>query len=460
MQVTKAPRREEFYPSAEKQNFDDQNRREVKSDKDAVKVRGIDASNRDSTTPLIARKKPLPRKKMPTDGTRPKLAERPTLSKKPNVARTFRFNTTRVVPHGRKVDPGTLKTTPTGEKNNTPIFAKNSQPLVPTTHDGTTAFLRDQSAKRQNTDKTDAKNPALISGIDLDTKRQSSSQGPTSAVGSREQPDVGEEGRGNETASMSSEPTGTVGSQEKKCMNKIKVTHVRLPSKGRGSGCTSSGQVLAGKTPGLQQGSSETDDTADLDYSQDPLHKLLTDTFDGLNITTFSVHLSKPSDLSVDAETVRGQIVGGLKPLSSYRSSTSSLASSQSSSQSSSPSPPIASFSSTVEPLSSVTHLNSSLSSSPSPQSSLPLSSPSTSHSAESQEPGIENSRKSPTIQSSTAAKPVTGSDKTFKQVLPGSARSFQFENLPPQTDYTVTLLGKGPGILSRLHKLVISTDS
>eukprot|EP00064_Thunnus_orientalis_P011648 superscaffoldBa00001700_g11679 len=37
-------------------------------------------------------------------------------------------------------------------------------------------------------------------------------------------------------------------------------------------------------------------------------------------------------------------------------------------------------------------------------------------------------------------------------------SRSFQFEDLSPQTEYTVTLLGKGPGLLSRLHKLVIST--
>ncbi|XP_060915332.1 tenascin isoform X1 [Labrus mixtus] len=412
LQVTKAPRQDvgdkdqEFYPSAEKQNFDNQNRGEDKSDKDAVTVRGTDASNRDSTTSLIARTKPLPSKKMPTDGSRPKLAKRPTLSKKPNVTRTFRFNTTRVVHGGRKVDPGPLKITRIGEKNNPPIFAKNSQPLVPTTHDGTTALnLRDQGAKRQNTDRTDAKNPALISGIDLDTKRQSSLQGPTFAVGSREQPDVGKEGRGNENASMSSEPTGTVQSQEKKCMNKIKVTHFRLPIKGRGSGCKEAGQVLAGKTPGLQQGSTETDDSPDLDYSPDPLHKLLTDTFDSLNITTFSVHLSKPSDISVDAETVRGQIVGGLKPLSSYRSSSSSLTSSQSSSQSSSPSPPLASSSSTVEPLSSVTHLNSSPSSS---QSSLPLSSQSTSHSSTensdssgSKERGIENSRSTINIASS-----------------------------------------------------------
>ncbi|XP_071396736.1 tenascin-like [Centroberyx affinis] len=62
------------------------------------------------------------------------------------------------------------------------------------------------------------------------------------------------------------------------------------------------------------------------------------------------------------------------------------------------------------------------------------------------------------TIHSGTTAKPATGRDKTITKVLPGSARSFPFENLPPQTDYTVTLLGKAPGLLSRLHKLVIST--
>ncbi|KAM9839053.1 LOW QUALITY PROTEIN: tenascin-R-like [Aulostomus maculatus] len=55
-------------------------------------------------------------------------------------------------------------------------------------------------------------------------------------------------------------------------------------------------------------------------------------------------------------------------------------------------------------------------------------------------------------------AEPATHTDKTIKKVLPGSARSFKFEDLLPQTEYAVTLLGKGPGLLSRLHKLVIST--
>ncbi|GLD59520.1 tenascin-like protein, partial [Lates japonicus] len=63
-----------------------------------------------------------------------------------------------------------------------------------------------------------------------------------------------------------------------------------------------------------------------------------------------------------------------------------------------------------------------------------------------------------PRKQSSTTVKPATESEKTFKEVIPGSARSFHFGDLLPQNDYTVTLLGKGPGLLSRLHKLVIST--
>lgn len=62
--------------------------------------------------------------------------------------------------------------------------------------------------------------------------------------------------------------------------------------------------------------------------------------------------------------------------------------------------------------------------------------------------------------QSSTAVKPATEHDKSLTKVLPGSARSLQFEDLFPQTEYTVTLLGKSPGLLSRLHKLVISTGT
>ncbi|XP_029976851.1 LOW QUALITY PROTEIN: mucin-4 [Salarias fasciatus] len=46
----------------------------------------------------------------------------------------------------------------------------------------------------------------------------------------------------------------------------------------------------------------------------------------------------------------------------------------------------------------------------------------------------------------------------SFQTVAPGSARSLQVQDLLPKTEYTLTLLGTGPGLLSRLHKLVIST--
>ncbi|KAM6972996.1 uncharacterized protein FYW47_003090 [Aplochiton taeniatus] len=58
-----------------------------------------------------------------------------------------------------------------------------------------------------------------------------------------------------------------------------------------------------------------------------------------------------------------------------------------------------------------------------------------------------------------TTADPGTeGADRKFVKLLPGSARTFSFQNLFPQSQFTVTLLGRGPGLLSQTHKLVIST--
>lgn len=53
-------------------------------------------------------------------------------------------------------------------------------------------------------------------------------------------------------------------------------------------------------------------------------------------------------------------------------------------------------------------------------------------------------------------SRPTTG-DKLFPA---SSAGSSHFDGLPSQTDYTVSLLGNGPGFLSGLHKLVISTGT
>lgn len=64
---------------------------------------------------------------------------------------------------------------------------------------------------------------------------------------------------------------------------------------------------------------------------------------------------------------------------------------------------------------------------------------------------------KDPSTQTDSISQ-AAGSDQSFRTVVPGSARSFQFQDLLPKTEYSLTLLGKGPGILSKLHKLVIST--
>ncbi|XP_072536746.1 uncharacterized protein tnxba [Salminus brasiliensis] len=49
-------------------------------------------------------------------------------------------------------------------------------------------------------------------------------------------------------------------------------------------------------------------------------------------------------------------------------------------------------------------------------------------------------------------------STKKFTQVLPGSARSFHFRNLQPQTRYLVSLYSSRPGGPSKLHRLFVST--
>ncbi|XP_069566392.1 uncharacterized protein [Brachyistius frenatus] len=318
-QVTPAPGRDvagvdrELNPSAEVQVFDQQGGREDFGD---------------SSASAIARTKPLIGK------------TRPTSPRKPGP---FRFNATRVVPGGRKFVPGAYKKAPVV------VMKHSTTPQKP--KPGASAVgdsVRDQILEALSPERREDKIP------DSPTNRRTN-----------EQPDVGLADRGNDTDPVSPEPTGTARSQEKKCMNKVKVTHFRLPPKDRG--CRGDGTGVAGNTL-----SGETD----LDYSPDPLHKLLTDTFDSLNITTFSVHLSKPADVSDDADRVTMQILRGLKPLGS--SSSSSQPSSESSSSRSSDAPsslaPSSSVSSTAAPSSSLGSLISSPSSS-SPSSSSPSSS-------------------------------------------------------------------------------------
>ncbi|XP_078124379.1 uncharacterized protein tnxbb [Sander vitreus] len=265
MQVTLAPGQnvgdgdQEFKPSLEVQVFDQQRRREDGSEADSVKVRDSDGPNRHSTTSVTARTKPLVSRKMAMNGTKTKGAERPTLYRTPNGP--FRFNTTRVVPGWRNVGQGSLRKPPVGQKKKEPILPKKPKPGVPTIEDRTIALhVRDPSVDASSTKRRDDKNPAIMSGTDSDTDRQSSSEEPSVAVDSKKQPDVGMAGQEYDTAPVSPEPTGTVQSQEKKCMNKVKVTHIRLPHQGRGSGCKGDGTVLVRKTAGSDQGSSEIND--------------------------------------------------------------------------------------------------------------------------------------------------------------------------------------------------------
>ncbi|XP_064205036.1 tenascin-like isoform X2 [Anguilla rostrata] len=55
---------------------------------------------------------------------------------------------------------------------------------------------------------------------------------------------------------------------------------------------------------------------------------------------------------------------------------------------------------------------------------------------------------------------PARPHEKTpkFTQVLPGSARSLLFQDLAPQTNYSLMLSGTGPGFRSKIHQFTVST--
>ncbi|TNN33868.1 Tenascin [Liparis tanakae] len=290
----------EVIPSAQGHHL--QGRREDGGEE--VKVGGPDDPHKDAPTSGAARAEPLLGKKMGINGTAPKV----TLYRKPRV----RFNTTRVVTGWRPFSP--LKRRPVGPKKTAPVGLKKLKPGVPAIREGTIALARTgPGVEALRVDK----NPAPTSGTDSDSDSQSISEGPTAAAGSKEQPDVGEAGRGGDAAAESPELTGTAGRQEKKCLNKVQVTHIRLPHRGegyRGEGTVPGSGLASSDTDDLERSSAETD----LDRSPDPLRKLLTDTFDSLNITTFSVHMSKPSDIPADAEPERKQILKGLRPFITF----------------------------------------------------------------------------------------------------------------------------------------------
>lgn len=327
-------------PSSDVQVSDEQERKETGG--------GADGS----------RTKLLVNNKVVINGTRPKLTKKPILSKKPNVPNPFRSNTTRLVPEGKV--GGARKFGPVGEKKKVsagPIKPKLGAPT------------------RGNKTMAARKSAAISPGTGPVTNRENLLQEPTTAAGSKEQPDVHRPINKNDSAA--SEPAGIVQGREKKCMNKIKVTHIRLPHRDRHKGFRGEGTVSAG--PGSHQGSSELDGTPDLkpssegtdhNCSVDPFDKLLTDTLDSLNITSFDVYLPQRSDLSADSVTER--ILIGLKPSSSL--SPSAMSTSQPSS-SASPSPSSPALPSTVKSTSPTYSALSSSSSLPSSSSSHLISS-------------------------------------------------------------------------------------
>lgn len=59
-----------------------------------------------------------------------------------------------------------------------------------------------------------------------------------------------------------------------------------------------------------------------------------------------------------------------------------------------------------------------------------------------------------------TGPSPKASPNDTFTKVLPGSARSFLFEGLRPQTKYVLSVYGTGPGQRSKTHSVTINTGT
>lgn len=58
----------------------------------------------------------------------------------------------------------------------------------------------------------------------------------------------------------------------------------------------------------------------------------------------------------------------------------------------------------------------------------------------------------------SSTTKPEGKSVRRFSQVLSGTARSFQFRSLRPQTRFAISLYGTAPGLRSKMYRLTVTT--
>ncbi|KAM4549945.1 uncharacterized protein tnxbb isoform 1-T1 [Fundulus diaphanus] len=239
--------------------------------------------------------------------------------RRPQPTKPWLFNATRVVPGGRRFVPRPLHKNPMVLKKGEQKEINKTKPDVHIIKESVT----DQSEEASSSERSGNQSPAVMPGNDFDPNGKRTSE-ESSYAGSQRQPDAGIAEAENDTHSVSSEPTENIRSQEKKCLNKIKLTHVRLPLKNRGNGCREDG--IGGKTLSPEERSSPEEmppnEEKGLDHPPDPLHKLITDTFRDINITTISVQLAEPLNLSVDADMISKQILRGLKPFPSLLASS------------------------------------------------------------------------------------------------------------------------------------------
>uniref|UniRef100_A0A087XFZ6 Tenascin XB n=1 Tax=Poecilia formosa TaxID=48698 RepID=A0A087XFZ6_POEFO len=256
--------------------------------------------------------KPVVSKVVARNDTRPK-TRRPMVTK----AGMFRPNATRVLPGGRRFFPDS--------KHKNPVVLKKSESKEIDETKADVQIIResvaDHSEEILSSERSGNQSPAVIPGNDFESSSPPSEPNSESSseellyTGSKRQPDADMAKAENNTNSVSSEPAGNIRSQEKKCMNKIKVTHFRLPLKNRGNGCGEDGISLRENALSSSKEEMPPNQEKGLDLPQDSLHKLITETFDELNITTISVHLARPLNLSADAEMVRKQILKGFPSL-------------------------------------------------------------------------------------------------------------------------------------------------
>ncbi|PWA33402.1 hypothetical protein CCH79_00014119, partial [Gambusia affinis] len=427
--------------------------------------RDLGSKSRDSSSFVSARTRPLVRKVAARNDTRPK-TRRPMVTK----AGLFRPNATRVLPGGRRFLPDS--------KHKTPVVLKKT--------DETKADVQviresvaDRSEETLRSERSGNQSPAVIprkpSSPPSEPNRESSSE-ELFSTGSKGQPDA--DMAKNNTNSVSSEPNGNIRSQEKKCMNKIKKTSADKQTKESDN----RDDILIKLEAPID---SDIKERSDIDRDIGATNQ------SSISVKPVTLPNRQPTSRTVIGEHHGSQSIDGIEKkefpkanpivntvFDTETDGTKGLASE------------VASSGDEREPLNFVDVTNQTSDgftvmwgspegkyknfvisrtevdkdeSRKQKENKQEEDKDQDSKEFSSENGGDEDNNKVPKdfqvpITQKGAVDRPTEREKTFRQVLPGSARSHQFEHLPPQTEYTITLLGKGSGILSRLHKLVIST--